>query len=315
MDDVRFLLRQLSEERVVLPGSGRPLSWIELQAVLFLVCCLMCACCSISAYVWGSAGPGLAGPAPVYTPRPTRTATRAAAAVEPGTPSTTPAPTSVSTPAGTPTASGAGRPTGTAGPTVPTRPPAGTATVPPPTRPPTAAPTPASTDTPTPVPTPAGTPRSTPTVPPLAPTPTWTPPPTPTPTDTPQPTPTSTGAPTPTPTDTPTPTPLPSDLHIAHVEYSPTGDALADEYVLIENQGAGSQDMTGWTLSDDQWNTYFFPHGFVLAGESRVIVWTAGGTDTGTDLYWGRSDPVWGNQSDTAYLRDNTAVVVDSLGW
>jgi len=98
------------------------------------------------------------------------------------------------------------------------------------------------------------------------------------------------------------------------VEHSPDNDL--DEYVLIENRGAGSQDMAGWTLSDDNWNTYFFPTSFVLPGGDSVRVWTKSGTeDTATDLYWGRDDPVWGNQGDTAYLRDNTSTVIDSLTW
>jgi hypothetical protein len=299
-DDVRFLLRQLSEERIVLPGSGRSLSWIELQAVLFLACCLVCACCSISSYIWGSVSPHLAGPAPTHTPRPTRTSTPTLAAVEPG--------------AGSPAATQALTPT--PAPDTPTPPPPSPTSVPAPGWTPTQRPVPRRTPRPTPTtsaptPTPASTARQAP-----APTEPSTPTPAPTDTPAPSPTPTSTGTPTPTPipTDTPTPTPLPSDLCIAYVEYDPQWDTL-DEYVLIENQGAGSQDMTGWTLSDDDWNTYFFPPGFVLAGGASVSVWTGSGVDTDTNLYWGRGDPVWGNRSDTAYLRDSAAVIVDSLGW
>ena len=151
----------------------------------------------------------------------------------------------------------------------------------------------------------------------MPPTPTTTPSVMPTPTETlaASPTPTHTAQPTSTPTDTPTPTPLPSDVRITHVEYNPLADPLVDEYVMIENRGFGSQDMTGWTLSDDNWNTYFFPPGFVLPGGESVLVWTTSGTDTDERLYWGRDDPVWGNQNDTAYLRDNRAAVVDSVSW
>jgi micrococcal nuclease len=98
------------------------------------------------------------------------------------------------------------------------------------------------------------------------------------------------------------------------VEYNPLGPDLDGEYALIENQGAGEQDMSGWTLSDEDWNTYFFPVGFVLPGEASIRVWTKSGTDTGTDLYWGLPDGVWGSQ-DKAYLRDNMATVVSSLSW
>ncbi len=89
---------------------------------------------------------------------------------------------------------------------------------------------------------------------------------------------------------------------------------LDGEYALIENRGAGNQDMTGWTLSDDRGQTYFFPAGFVLPDGASVRVWTRSDTDIESDLYWGRDSAVWGSQ-DTATLRDNTAAVVDSLGW
>ena len=90
---------------------------------------------------------------------------------------------------------------------------------------------------------------------------------------------------------------------------------MEGEYVLIENRGAGSQDMTCWALYDEQSHAYFFPANFILAGGASVHVWTKSGTDTATELYWGLDDPVWGNQGDTAYLRDNTGAVIDSLAW
>ena len=99
------------------------------------------------------------------------------------------------------------------------------------------------------------------------------------------------------------------------MEYSPPGSDLDGEYVLIENQGVGSQDMTGWTLGDVQSHAYFFPTDFILAGEASVRVWTKSGTDVATDLYWGLDDPVWGNSGDTASLRDHTGTVIDSFGW
>jgi len=98
------------------------------------------------------------------------------------------------------------------------------------------------------------------------------------------------------------------------VEYNPAGPDLEGEYVLIENRGAGSQDMTGWTLWDEQSHAYLFPANFILPGGASVRVWTKSDEDTATDLYWGLDDPVWGN-SDTARLLDDTWNEVDSLEW
>ena len=33
-------------------------------------------------------------------------------------------------------------------------------------------------------------------------------------------------------------------------------------------------------------------------------MWVKSGTDTATDLYWGRGNPVWNNDGDVAVLRD-----------
>lgn len=107
---------------------------------------------------------------------------------------------------------------------------------------------------------------------------------------------------------------LSSDLYIGHVEYDPP-DSLDGEYVEIENLGEGSQDMTGWTLRDDQSNAYPFPADFILPGDATVNVWTKDGTDTATDLYWRLGDPIWGNETDTAYLQDDTGAVIDLLDW
>jgi hypothetical protein len=104
-------------------------------------------------------------------------------------------------------------------------------------------------------------------------------------------------------------------LHIVHVEYKPPGSDLDGEHVIIENQGPGDQDMTGWTLSNEHANTYFFPPGFILPSDVSIRVWTRSGTDMAIELYWGRDDVVWDNESGTAYLRDNTGTVVDYLDW
>ena len=283
------LLRRLGKERAVLPiGGGLSVSLLELQALLFLIGCLICSCCSISSYVWGNVGLRRAKPVPVGTSRPARTPTHTPVAI--GTPAamSTDSDTPTMPPAETTTPTSTPRPREI--PVIPAtiQPPASTVTIQSPIPIPTLAPTPAQ------APVPTDTPQPTPTAPTLTPAQTLTP----TPTN------------TPTPTSTPSPTTAPSDLQIVHVEYGPD---LEDEYVLIENRGAGSQDMTGWALYDEQWHAYFFPADFILLGGDSVRVWTKSVTDPGTDLYWGLDDPVWGNP-DTAFLRDSRDVI-DSLGW
>jgi LysM repeat protein len=132
-------------------------------------------------------------------------------------------------------------------------------------------------------------------------TPTFTP--VPVPTDTPLPF----NPPTPLPSGTappaepaatvgPTPTPIPTLTSAPGNEIRLTLQVLdpgelANEMVQIVNQGPFVR-LTGWTLSDEEGNTYTFPD-FSLWGGGAINVHTAGGSNTITDLYWGQPDSVW----------------------
>ena len=73
--------------------------------------------------------------------------------------------------------------------------------------------------------------------------------------------------------------------------------------------------MTGWTLSDEAGHVYTFPSGFILDAGATVTIYTGSGTDTQDKLYWGSSSPIWNNDGDTAYLKDNEGKLVDSWSW
>ncbi|MCL4459329.1 MAG: lamin tail domain-containing protein, partial [Chloroflexi bacterium] len=59
-----------------------------------------------------------------------------------------------------------------------------------------------------------------------------------------------------------------------------------------------------WKLSAGPRQVYTFPP-FILPAGSSVKVHTSRGTNTTSDLYWGRS-AVWNNQGDTGVLYDAT---------
>ena len=67
---------------------------------------------------------------------------------------------------------------------------------------------------------------------------------------------------------------------------------LMDERIVIQNNGAQQLDLTGWNLTDNQGNTYTFPRLMLFPGV-KVQLHTNAGLDTPSDLYWGRSTPVW----------------------
>ena len=87
------------------------------------------------------------------------------------------------------------------------------------------------------------------------------------------------------------------------------------EYILIENKGESSQDMSHWRIEDFSGHTYYFPDGFILPGGTSVYVWTKDGTDTSDNLFWGRNSAVWGNESDAAYLIDSEDTQIDFYSW
>lgn len=131
-------------------------------------------------------------------------------------------------------------------------------------------------------------------------------------TATPTRTPTITGTlPTATRTSTPTPTQtLVPGVFIIKIEYAPKTNPL-DEYVEIRNQTGAYIPMEGWTLRDEQKNIFTFPR-YTLISWATVKVWTKAGVIDPQNIYWGRTEPVWNDYGDCAYLRDTNNDLSDS---
>lgn len=92
-----------------------------------------------------------------------------------------------------------------------------------------------------------------------------------------------------------------------------TGVSPADEWVTIQNAGTLSQNITGWMLVDDTGsNRYTFPR-YQLAPGGLVTVYTGTGVPAEGVLYWGRTQDVWNNDGDTAYLCMSGGELVSSF--
>ncbi len=116
-------------------------------------------------------------------------------------------------------------------------------------------------------------------------------------------------------TDEPTPTATDGGtaLELVTIHADAEGDEsenLNDEYVVFENTGTESVDLSGWELADAADHTYTFPEETVLAPGEQITIYTGSGTDTEAELYWGQSTPVWNNAGDTVTLRDDSGAVV-----
>lgn len=100
-------------------------------------------------------------------------------------------------------------------------------------------------------------------------------------------------------------------IQITYIEYDPPGDDVQGEFVRIDNAGETVTDMANWTLCDEAGHRFTFS-AFTLRPRAYVRVWTKAGTNTATDLYWGRNQAVWNNTGDCAYLRDSTGKMIDT---
>jgi P pilus assembly chaperone PapD len=89
------------------------------------------------------------------------------------------------------------------------------------------------------------------------------------------------------------------------------------EYIVIRNSGSHRVTMTGWVLHDvprsGSTNKFVFPS-FKLRPGKTVRVHTGSGSNTSTDLYWGSSVYIWGDDSDTATLV-RSGTTMSTCGW
>lgn len=97
--------------------------------------------------------------------------------------------------------------------------------------------------------------------------------------------------------------------NVSFVAPSPEKENLNGEWVEIANQGSSDQSFNKWTLEDSDNHTYAFKD-FTLKAGASAKVHTGKGEDTPSDLYWGRSSPVWNNDGDAATLKDASGNVM-----
>ncbi|WP_423747337.1 lamin tail domain-containing protein (plasmid) [Haladaptatus sp. SPP-AMP-3] len=86
-------------------------------------------------------------------------------------------------------------------------------------------------------------------------------------------------------------------------------DNLNDEYVVFENTGSTSIDLSGWTVTDESGKTYTFSS-LTLSPGQTVTLHSGSGSDTSSDVFWGRSTAVWNNGGDTVSVSDGSGASV-----
>jgi micrococcal nuclease len=97
------------------------------------------------------------------------------------------------------------------------------------------------------------------------------------------------------------------EIRIAAVHPNPAGpdgEALNDEYLVIENVGRTSVDLSDWYLVEGGGKAYFSFGGQTLEPGTELVVHVGSGRDTGGHVYWGEANPVLGNAHETLKLVD-----------
>ncbi|WP_251342624.1 lamin tail domain-containing protein [Haloplanus halophilus] len=100
------------------------------------------------------------------------------------------------------------------------------------------------------------------------------------------------------------------NVRIAAVHPNPPGDdgaSLTEEYVVIENTGPETVDLSNWYLVDGDGHTYFFFDGRELRPGTELVLHVGAGRDREGHVYWGASTPVLDNDHESLKLVDGDA--------
>jgi len=92
---------------------------------------------------------------------------------------------------------------------------------------------------------------------------------------------------------------------------SPEKENLNEEWIEVTNNGTIDENLTGWTILDQQNHTYAFPD-FNLKAGATVKIHSGAGSNSDEDLYWNRSTSIWNNDGDLATLIDTSGIVISS---
>ncbi|MFJ8110332.1 lamin tail domain-containing protein [Streptomyces sp. NPDC096132] len=109
-------------------------------------------------------------------------------------------------------------------------------------------------------------------------------------------------------------------VEISAVQYDAPGRfdrsnrSLNKEWVELTNNTRHTVNLDGWTLSNEDGDTYTFRH-YRLEARSTVRVHTGEGRDSRGDVYQDRRREVWDDRHDTATLRNDRGRFVDDESW
>jgi hypothetical protein len=110
-----------------------------------------------------------------------------------------------------------------------------------------------------------------------------------------------------------------SDVVIATIVYDGPGNDVVyndSEYVVLHNQGSGTADVGGWSLTDLANHQINIPSGYSIAPDGDLRVYTGPGDSTPTRYFAGFGQAIWNNSGgDTATLLNSSNQTVDTSSY
>jgi micrococcal nuclease len=89
----------------------------------------------------------------------------------------------------------------------------------------------------------------------------------------------------------------------------------SSEYVVVANASEGPIDLEGWQLHDSQKNIINLPALILEPGDSVVLYSGKDGVHDPPRAYYPRTNNIWGNDGDTAFLQNGEGVLVDRYAY
>ncbi|MEU4618955.1 lamin tail domain-containing protein [Actinoplanes sp. NPDC023801] len=123
------------------------------------------------------------------------------------------------------------------------------------------------------------------------------------------------------PTTPPSTTPVAGSVQFTRIQYNAAGvdkktnSSVNGEYARLTNKTKKTINLKGWTVRDAAGNLYRFTTSYTLGAGKSVVVRTGKGTNSTATRYWGKTNHVWNNSGDTAYLRTAEGKSIDTCRW
>ena len=101
-------------------------------------------------------------------------------------------------------------------------------------------------------------------------------------------------------------------IKVKEFHYDAKGDDsknLNDEYFVLKNDCSFSINLSGWNVKDKSLNSFYLPE-FILEKKAEVKICSGQGNNSKSEIFLNSRYPIWNNDEDSLYLRDEKGHLV-----